>query len=77
MHPAWAHPEPEAQPMKRSNETMEPICMVCKGPLSIDTAYKSNSWWKETVGVRVLLCSPQCVLDYAGYASMSAIADTE
>jgi hypothetical protein len=47
-------------------ETMQPVCMVCKRDMSIDVGYKSNGWFKGVVGVRVLLCSPECVDLYAG-----------
>ena len=46
--------------MKRSKETMVPICTVCGEAVSIDTASRSNRWYEGIVGVRMLLCSPEC-----------------
>lgn len=60
--------------IRRSGETMQPICAVCGSEFQLDVARRSTSWWNGIEGVRMLLCpDPACLREWERQASQERI----
>lgn len=45
-----------------SKRAMQPVCPVCGSEFALDVARRSQSWWSQIEGVRMLLCpDPSCL----------------